>query len=302
MIHRRSPFTPLLRGGTFFLVLLLLAAIAVLVFIDFNGDAAPTKPVSEKEKQEIAKFLETLRRDSVAHSYKHAGETSGEYTLFPFNPNVADSQTLCRLGFKPWQISNMLKYRQRGGRWKSAEDFRRLYGLTDADFERLRPYIRITPSRGEQAQNAHEARRDSMSSIRVEKFIEGTTIDLNTADTTLLKRIPGIGSYYAGKICRYRENLGGFISVTQIAEVEGLPENVERWFTLRDTVALKQLRVNSATFRELVRHPYLSYEQVKAIFNYRRQFGHLKSWRDLSLDTLFTENDFRRLAPYFSFE
>ena len=53
---------------------------------------------------------------------------------------------------------------------------------------------------------------------------KGETVSLNTADTTALKRIPGIGSYYASRIADYRKKLGGFASAEQILEADvGIP-------------------------------------------------------------------------------
>ena len=64
---------------------------------------------------------------------------------FPFDPNTADSTTLLRLGFKPWQAKAICNYRRKGGRWRSAEDCKRIYGFSEADYQRLKPYIRISP-------------------------------------------------------------------------------------------------------------------------------------------------------------
>ena len=227
-----------------------------------------------------------------------------DLTPFPFAPNHADSATLCRLGLEPWQVSNMLKYRRKGGRWRSADDLQRLYGLSKSQFEQLRPYVRIAEAdkrkvyeRAEwQSNYEHEPRP------KTEKLAEGVTLPANTADTTALKHIPGIGSYYARKIVDYRERLGGFVSTSQIGEIEDLPAGITRWFVLDKADKPRQLRINHATFKQLVRHPYLSYEQTKIIVTHIRQYGAIRSWRDLQLYKEFTQNDFKRLAPYISFK
>lgn len=198
----------------------------------------------------------------------------------------------------------MLKYRRKGGRWRSADDLQRLYGLSKSQFEQLRPYVRIAEAdkrkvyeRAEwQSNYEHEPRP------KTEKFAEGVTLPANTADTTALKHIPGIGSYYARKIVDYRERLGGFVSTSQIGEIEDLPAGITRWFVLDKTDKPRQLRINHATFKQLVRHPYLSYEQTKIIVTHIRQYGAIRSWRDLQLYKEFTQNDFKRLAPYISFK
>lgn len=248
--------------------------------------------------------LTTLQHKWNAHTSHGRRGNEIELTPFPFDPNHADSATLCRLGLKPWQVSNMLKYRRKGGRWRSADDLQRLYGLSKSQFEQLRPYVHIAEAdkrkvyeRAEwQSNYEHEPRP------KTEKLAEGVTLPANTADTTALKHIPGIGSYYARKIVDYRERLGGFVSTSQIGEIEDLPAGITRWFVLDKADKPRQLRINHATFKQLVRHPYLSYEQTKIIVTHIRQYGAIRSWRDLQLYKEFTQNDFKRLAPYISFK
>ncbi len=226
---------------------------------------------------------------------------------FPFDPNHADSITLKAVGLKSWQIKNMMKYRSKGGIWQSAEDFKRLYGLTSEEYERLKPYIRIAPEDRPKTNNNYKDYTQEISEIkempyqRVEKYAEGTQISLSQADTTALKGIPGIGSYYASKIVKYRNRLGGFNNIGQLEEIEGLPPGITRWFFLEQNPPIHKIKINESSFKELVRHPYLSYEQTKVIVNHIRRYGPLHSWKDLRLYKEFTDKDFERLAPYFTF-
>jgi DNA uptake protein ComE-like DNA-binding protein len=285
---------------------LLLLVFAVLLFAVWRvapllsgtqGDILLTP----SEADSLSRFQGRLQAAKV----KRGTETEAE--LFPFDPNHADSLTLRRLGLAAWQVGNMMKYRAKGGVWRSAEDLRRLYGLTERQYARLRPYVRIAPQdrpapRAEYTHPYGTPRPEKPEYAKVEKYPEGTILPLNAADTTELQRIPGIGSYYARKICGYRERLGGFVSLSQLDEVEGLPAGVSRWFTLDGGGSVRRIQVNRADFKTLVRHPYLDYEQTKAICNHIRHYGKLRGWSDLRLYTCFTEKDFRRLAPYFVFD
>lgn len=257
---------------------------------------------SEADRMELAAFEESLRADSLHRAARHGLTAAAE--PFPFNPNEADSATLLRVGLKPWQVRNLLKYRRKGGRWRSADDFHRLYGLTEEEFQRLRPYIIIPPITEENKKSlaADAGRRDSLRRIYPEKFAELTVLSLNAADTTLLQRIPGIGRYRAAQICRYRERLGGYISTAQLREIDDLPEGIEQWFEIGADEKPRQIDVNKSDFKTLLRHPYLSYEQVRAIVRFRQKFGPLHSWSDLRNSPDFSETDFQRLAPYFKFQ
>lgn len=137
-----------------------------------------------------------------------------------------------------------------------------------------------------------------------EKLKVGEVIDLNSADTTDLKKIPGIGSSYANRIVKYRTLLGGYTAIGQLYEVYGMDNDLYQkimpYITINNNV--NRLKVNSATFQELNRHPYISYQQAKIIVDIRTRKGTVDSLNRLALLDEFTEKDIKRLSPYLSFE
>lgn len=149
-----------------------------------------------------------------------------------------------------------------------------------------------------------EGRNRSFPSNRVAvKLRPGETIKLNDADTTRWKMIPGIGTSYASRIVKYRELLGGYVSKDQLLEVYGLNEELFARispYIAPDSVC-RPLPVNHTEFSELLRHPYLNYEQVQAIFNLRRKKGEIQSIRELAMLDQFTQEDIKRLEPYLEF-
>lgn len=140
---------------------------------------------------------------------------------------------------------------------------------------------------------------------KTEKYAAGTVIDLNMADTTELKKIPGIGSAYAKRITGYRNLLGGYYRVEQLQEVYGmyveLYEKIVPYFRL-DTASLRRIAVNSATLDQLKAHPYIDFYQAKAIVEIRKKQGRIDSFEELSLLEEFSEEDQHRIAPYLNFE
>ena len=137
-----------------------------------------------------------------------------------------------------------------------------------------------------------------------EKFPVGTIVELNQADTLTLKKIPGIGSTFARRIVGYRELLGGFYTVEQLAEVYGIDEerynSLSPWFKV-DTTRIRPLPVNQLSYKELLRHPYLNSSQVRQLDRLRRK-APLQSWNDFILLEEFSTVDYQRLRPYLSFE
>jgi len=138
---------------------------------------------------------------------------------------------------------------------------------------------------------------------RAEKFAEGTIVELNTADTTTLKKVPGIGSAFANRIVNYRKVLGGYHSVAQLGEVYGIDEErfiaLQPWFSV-DPSHIKKIEINAISQDSLQRHPYISYAQARVIMQQRRQKGRLTGWENLQLLKEFSEEDISKLKPYIS--
>lgn len=125
-------------------------------------------------------------------------------------------------------------------------------------------------------------------------------LDLNTVDTTTLKKVPGIASVRARQIIRLRNSLGGFVRVEQLTEIDGFAEELLQWFTV-DEGAVRRLDVNTASFADLAHHPYIGAARARAITAYRQKRGPLHSLSELSLLPEFDEASIRRIEPYVLF-
>ncbi len=229
-----------------------------------------------------------------------------EIRMQVFDPNTADSSTLVHLGLKPWQAKNMLKYRAKGGRYRKAEDLKKLYGMTDSMYHALTPYICIAH------ETADSLTKDSLivDSMRVDSLPKwpekkDTVLNLRTADTTELKMIRGIGSYRAKQIVKYREQLGGFTHVGQVMEAKGMEkvngDSLLRHFFI-DSVKVEQMDVNTVGVKRLSRHPYLRVDQAQAIYELRRRKIRLDSIQQLLVIDDFSAETLQKLAPYLKFD
>ena len=269
------------------------------------------------KKQKPEEVIEKKGNEGKAQYY--ASEQNSE-ELFCFDPNTADSTTLLKLGLRPWQVRNIYKYRSHGGIYKKPEDFARLYGLSAHKYKQLLPYIRIAEEYSMSAaeyvkryntsyNNSRENNYEKKGVVYEEKAARpdyqrkisiGEHITLNTADTTQLKRVPGIGSGYSKAIIRYGERLGGYVSVDQLDEIEGFPTETKQFFII-DNPTPHKLNVNTMTLSELKRHPYINFYQAKAITDYRRIHGHISSLQQLSTSPDFPETAIKRLLPYVAY-
>ena len=311
-------------------VLLVALAVAVLAFclIFFLGGNRQSASLSENDSVATKPSVS----EQNTEEYYYAVKTE-ESELFEFDPNTADSTQLLALGLQPWQVRNIYKYRAKGGIYRTPEDFAHVYGLTVGQYRRLAPYICIGEDyrpaadvygrreyrhggnhSGNDYRGSHDWHTGSgnygNSGNSVEhprdtlmypiKLKAGEHIDLSTADTTMLKKVPGIGSYYARSIVRYREQLGGFYDEKQLLEIEGFPEEALPFFLISQQPQ-HRLNVNKLTLAQLRKHPYINFYQAKAIVEYRRLKGPLHSIADLRLLPDFSPEAIRRLEPYLEY-
>ena len=301
------------------IVITVLASLAAAAFIFFHfigGSLNSSNEVAEDSVRLADEFADK-KKDNFYYAGEHKKET------FPFDPNLADSTDLLRLGLSPYQVRNIYKYRAAGGVYQCKEDFAQLYGLTKGDYDRLAPYIVISEqfrpasdfvkrksfsrrsngndnaSASEHQGKANVGQSQQATETYNPKIKQGETIDVNSADTADLQRIPGIGPYYARQILYYSKQLGGFVRKEQLLEIEGFPEDALNYIEISGEVT--KINVNKATLSQLRRHPYINFYQAKAITDYHRKNGPLKSLDDLRFLPQFKEQDIDRLAPYIAF-
>lgn len=303
---KRLPFlTPSQRRALLVLEWVLLIGIVVYSVWSWQKYEVPTKEMAETKD---------AQSNHPAKQYTYAVEEE-PFETFPFDPNTADSTTLLRLGLSPWQVQNIYRYRAKHGRYHKPEDFKRVPGMTNEQWERLGPQVRIakefqyveqkTSPASSQPLPKDTEREISVAVMqdsfpRLEKIKAGQTIDINTADTTLLKMIPGIASKRAARIIAYRKALGGFVAVEQAMEATEMPDSVLKYMTI-SPVEVQKISVNKLSVQQLMKHPYLNFYQAKAIFEHRRNKGELHAFEEMSRLEGFRQTDIDRLRPYVEF-
>lgn len=274
------------------LLCVIVAALAVIYLTDSREDEAPAMEEVAAPKGSKGKY------QKKTYTYNQGQPRQPE--LFPFDPNTADSTELLRLGLQPWQVVNIYKYRAAGGVYRKPRDFARLYGLTLKEYRRLEPYIRISEENlpAENYFYKYEPIEERDTVKYPIKLHPDERIVLNSADTAQLRKVPGIGSFFARKIVDYRERLGGYYRVQQLLEIEDFPETAVSFFIIPDGTEFRKMNLNRLSLNELKRHPYLGFYRARAIVDYRRLHGHIESLQQLKLLPDFTPEAIERLEPY----
>ncbi len=289
------------KGICFFAILLLLATIGTALWKYGLPPASETAGAIDSLDECRHFFDSTATATQARLSESHP-------SLFPFDPNTADSATLAQLGIPRTIAGRIVRYRSKGGRFRKATDLAKIYGLPKECYRQLLPYIRIagsqdTPPIQDNATPPPASNHTPANTARTnntDKFDRHVALDANKVDSLTLIRIPGIGPYYAHRFLKYRSQLGGYTDIRQLEEIPNFPKDCLDWF-YTDHPEIKKIDINHASFKQLLSHPYLNYDQVKAIFNYRHKFGRLNHLQQLGNSDCFTPDDFEKLRPYISF-
>lgn len=298
------------RRGNAAMMLLITASICALLY--YQRLYQPSTEDIEPIRAQMEAWLAS--RDSA-----HGGSTDAvlEQRILPFDPNTIVAEDWQRLGLTAKQAASIMRYRAKGGRFRSKADVKRMYTISPDVFERIQPFILLPDSVARPAVEQLDTRSDQpertsfaqagrpMASLHEKEPVR--KVEVNTADTTALIALPGIGPAFARGIVKYRDGLGGYHSLDQLAEVYVLqdkPEAVARLKELlvADTLALRRIPLNTCTAEELAAHPYIRWKLAKPIIAYRQQHGPFNNVAAIRSIHLIDEALYRKLAPYLSVE
>lgn len=220
-----------------------------------------------------------------------------KFNLFHFNPNTVSADQLISLGVYPNVAERLINYRSKVAPFQCKSQLLKVYGFSQKLYNRLSVYIDLPEqcSRDWPILKIEVTKKDKIFKL----------VNLNTADTTLLIELPGIGSKLAQRIVAYRQLLGGFVSIQQLEEVWGLKkETIE---LIKDKILVsendvKKININMCSKEELSKHPYCGFKMAGILFNYRIQHGNFTSVSDLFKLVGADIPRLNKFKPYLAFE
>lgn len=304
------------RGFMALAVIMIICWFGPLTYDRFFNQTPKTISQSDtRTADSLLAILETIQPEKPVYgksnykSYaaKEVDNPERPLSLFYFNPNLASAEQFQELGMPKFIVERIIKYRTKGGQFRKKEDLQKIYGLQPALYERLEPYINIPDKQAIASISATQpaASTDLPLASAKPAFTKPvvTTFDINTADTSQLIRLKGIGSKLATRIVKFRDGLGGFASTVQYVEVFGLDSlalsELNRFAQIRTSV--QKININTSSPEELDRHPYLSKRQAEIIVRYREQHGAYKAAQDLLNIKILDEKLVNKIAPYLAF-
>jgi DNA uptake protein ComE-like DNA-binding protein len=283
----------------FFLLLLLTFLAGVAPFLLYTSSLPEDH---SRDQADLDSLVAQLERLAALPKGEEPPPRARRQRLKKFDPNVLSAQEWRALGLSAYATANILKYRARAGGFRYKEQLARIYGLPPELYRELSPFIDL-PSRAQKAVAASSTRPQHRDYPPRPRFrYQLTAFDINTADTSQLKKIRGIGSRLSGRIIRFRDKLGGFAHIGQLAEVYGLPpevvDSLHKYVFIQEGFRPQQIDLNAASLQQLQAHPYLGYQTARLILAYRTQHGAFQSLEDLGHIRQISESQLEKMRPY----
>ena len=241
--------------------------------------------------------------------------TVAQVPLAAFDPNALTAEGWEARGVPHFVAGRIVKYREAAGGFKAKAQIKKMYGLDEDVYQRLVPFMQLpdeAPGRAERPDYA--ANRPGPDgkfppfAATASKFPSKPRnlkpFDLNTADTTQLMQIRGIGAGRAKWVVKYRNQLGGYLREDQLDEVfvlrdaPDLRDSLKKYTFVAPGYAPQPVRVNTASFDELYPHPYIRKGLARIIVAYRSQHGPFKTVEDLKQIPILKAEDWEKMRPY----
>ncbi|MDR0687921.1 MAG: helix-hairpin-helix domain-containing protein [Prevotellaceae bacterium] len=279
------------------LLLLLLAPLFCRVFLRpklSDGDLAQLRLYASRLGTAAQPQFDQLAESAVEKPPQPRGGQA-----FRFDPNAISADSLALLGFSPKQAAAIVRYRERGGRFRTAADFLKLGVITDRQRERLQAYVDVAPLPSRDFPRKDSALRFGAARAAVAEASQ--PVELNTADTALLRTLPGIGAHFAQKIVEYREQLGGYTSAEQLLEIKNFGHERMQRLANRVTVdasLVQRFALSEENLALMRRHPYLGAYTARGIAQYAKRKGSAATLDELLKNNLITSLQAERLRVY----
>lgn len=288
------------RGIIVLVIIILMIALGNLLLPYFVSSRSELD--FNKYKSEIELFLSGQQAliDSVnIENLQNSGKidkvfASQKIKPFSFNPNKLPIDAWKKMGFTDRQIRTIKNYEAKGGKFKRKEDLKKIYSISDVEYEIIEPYIVIPASSISNTGKVIEKKT-------IDRKVTYKNIEINSADSSGLTESLGLSPWLAQRTIIYRDILGGYANKNQLKEVYGITGKMYNSFESYidvDTSLIRKIDINNINFKELLKHPYFDYSITKAVFNTRSKIGSFSSVEQLKLINGISDSCYNRIKYY----
>ncbi|MGY0407877.1 MAG: helix-hairpin-helix domain-containing protein [Polaribacter sp.] len=274
------------RNGVFILVTFIIILQGIIFFDNFSSD----EPI-EINNLKIAAFQKQV------DSLKKVALENRKPKTYKFNPNYITDYKGGQLGMSLDEIDRLLAFRKTNKFINSKKEFQQITKISSSLLNKIAPFFKFpdwVTKRNQQLKKQKGTFRTTKKKVSLKKYAVSTT-DINKVTASDLKTIDGIGEKLSERIIKYRSKLQGFSFENQIYEVWNLDkeiaDKVVSTFKIIEKPVIKKHNINTVTFKELLKNPYIDYNLCKKIFEYRDEVAELqnilelKNIKDFPLDT-----------------
>lgn len=290
------------RGILVLSVLLILVLFLPKIYGLFNQEEIKSK---EELLQEIEVFQESLvlkEKNEKGKFEKQHGQTANKKNFskdeadqyIPIDVNTATIKDWIQLGFSKKQAQVIVKYIKKAKPITSLKQLEKIYVVDKQKLKKIQAYLILHV---EDTEIENSVQEDSTNELIEKKF------ELNSIDSLQLVSI-GIPEFLANRIVKYRNLLGGFYAIEQMKEVYGMNDEVMQILSQHhlDTTKIYTINLNTADFKTINKHPYITYEITKKIFNYRKIMERITSLDELTKNKILNSEQLIRIEPYIAIE
>lgn len=259
------------RLGIFLLFIIIITSQIAYFFTDFSSFSNDSP---EKEKWlSLQSQIDSMKQDKLDYVPK----------IYPFNPNFITDYKGYKLGMSVPEIDRLLAFRKQNKYVNSPEEFQAVTKVSDSLLNALSPYFKFPDWVKNKKEFKEYKKYSNMAFSKKEKVV---IIDINQATQEDLIKIYGIGEAVSLRILKFKESLGGFVSMEQMKDVWGLSpeviENLNAHFKVSALPNLRKVDINNASIKELSQFPYFNYQLAKQIVTFRSMNGDFKNVDDLT--------------------
>ncbi|MDE0535026.1 ComEA family DNA-binding protein [Tenacibaculum sp. L6] len=281
------------RNGVFFLLAVIVVLQFIYAFVDFSS-----------EDEQNTTTDELIAFQYQIDSLKQIELENRKPKLFPFNPNYITDFKGYQLGMSAEEIDRLHNYRKQNKWINSVKDFKEVTKISDSLLAIISPYFKF-PDWVVKRQNQKKNKVTKTSSSEkpiYSKVYKTSTNDINKATQQDFETVSGVGEVLATRIIKYRNKLQGYSLSSQLYEVWGLSKEtaneVLETFKIVDKPIIAKVNVNTATFKEVLKNPYIDYELCKKIFEYRDEVAELQNISELRNIKDFPLDKYDRIVIY----
>lgn len=289
------------RNGAVIILIVIAIAASVYFYKQLSMRGIHKLDVADSTLQKMEQQVSFFEENNSSRNDVTSTLTADK--LFVFNPNTLDKAGWLQMGLSERTTNTILNYISKGGRFRNAEDIRKIWGLKKEEADLLIPFIQIDTYKG--YTQGYPLRKIPI-------------IHVNTATAEQWKQLPGIGDVLSQRIVKYRTAIKGFKQVDDVAKVYGIKDSVFQKikpFLRHDVLVVEKkeveesqgessikrvsnekVNINNASVKDMT-VVGIPYHVAKAIVVYREQHGLYTDIAQIKNIIFINQSTYEKVAP-----